>query len=212
MLQIKTMIHRLPQDLLLRKQWIFAMRRENFKPSKHARICSKHFTPDSFITCPWSSNKRLRSDAVPSIFNFPSHLIKKIVIRRPPVSRHRPEENIIKNEDTTIKTTNKKKSREASLEPSAKKRRVCYVGDFKEHNSLNLHQQYRLTVNNVLLKSRKRIKILQQRNRRLIKKVSDLKSLLAHLRHQRMIDEDSLLKLSVSKMEHKSCALLILIA
>lgn len=45
------------------------MRRRNFVPSMHSRICSKHFTEDDYL-----SQKRrrcLKPGAIPSVFDFP---------------------------------------------------------------------------------------------------------------------------------------------
>ncbi|KAG8191998.1 hypothetical protein JTE90_001734 [Oedothorax gibbosus] len=51
------------------KRWIIALRRDNFKPTGHHRICSDHFTPDRF----YKNRKRkkvLLPEAVPTKFNF----------------------------------------------------------------------------------------------------------------------------------------------
>ena len=50
------------------------MRRENWKPTKSSILCSDHFRAECLDrtgqTC------RVKEDAVPTIFNFPEHLIK----------------------------------------------------------------------------------------------------------------------------------------
>lgn len=69
------------------------MRRDGFKPSKQSKLYWKYFTSDCYDINPWSSKKKLKSDAVPSIFDFPTHLIKKTNCRKPPANR----ENIITN-------------------------------------------------------------------------------------------------------------------
>ena len=40
-----------------------------FNVNRHTKICSEHFTSDDF-TNPYSSKKRLKADAVPSIFSW----------------------------------------------------------------------------------------------------------------------------------------------
>ena len=40
-----------------------------FNVNRHTKICSEHFTSDDFIN-PYSSKKRLKADAVPSIFSW----------------------------------------------------------------------------------------------------------------------------------------------
>lgn len=46
------------------------MRRDGFTPSKQSKLCGKHFTSDCYDVNPWSSQKKLRDDAVPSMFDF----------------------------------------------------------------------------------------------------------------------------------------------
>ncbi|XP_069670516.1 zinc finger protein ZFP2-like isoform X1 [Periplaneta americana] len=55
-------------------KWLFAMKRENFVPSHYVKLCSAHFKHTDF----WENHcyKILKDDAVPSLFNFPSHLQK----------------------------------------------------------------------------------------------------------------------------------------
>ncbi|XP_050505220.1 THAP domain-containing protein 1-like [Diabrotica virgifera virgifera] len=157
------------------------MRRENFKPTNSSKICSKHFTADSYITSGWSSKKQLKKDAVLSIFDFPNHLVKQVTTRKLPVKREtvlnkptgskRENINITTSESTTIKSP-VEISDETTLEPPLKKRRH-YLGDF-EQGSSNRDQGYKVVVNKLIQKKNKQIKMLQQRNRRLIKKVNTL--------------------------------------
>uniref|UniRef100_A0A8C2WQY3 THAP domain-containing protein 1 n=1 Tax=Cyclopterus lumpus TaxID=8103 RepID=A0A8C2WQY3_CYCLU len=49
-------------------QWVAAMRRNNFKPTKYSNICSQHFSKDCFKReC---NNRVLKDNAVPSLFTF----------------------------------------------------------------------------------------------------------------------------------------------
>ena len=42
-------VHCFPlHDSVLLKKWIHALRRENWQPTKHSRLCSLHFGPDDF--------------------------------------------------------------------------------------------------------------------------------------------------------------------
>uniref|UniRef100_A0A6P7H1P5 THAP domain-containing protein 2-like n=1 Tax=Diabrotica virgifera virgifera TaxID=50390 RepID=A0A6P7H1P5_DIAVI len=171
------------------------MRRENFKPTNSSKICSKHFTADSYITSGWSSKKQLKKDAVPSIFDFPNHLVKQVTTRKLPVKRETVLDKPTGSKREIINiATPVEISDETTLEPPLKKRRH-YLGDF-EQGSPNRDQGYKVVVNKCIQKKNKQIKMLQQRNRRLIKKVNNLKSLLEHLEEKQMIDEDFSLKLS----------------
>ena len=40
--------HKFPKDKTVSKQWLAAIRRDNYTPSKHSRVCKKHFNPDDY--------------------------------------------------------------------------------------------------------------------------------------------------------------------
>nr|XP_015839706.1 PREDICTED: THAP domain-containing protein 1-like [Tribolium castaneum] len=66
--------HSFPNDESLRRKWVIAMKREHFEPSKYSKLCSDHFKKDFVFTF---GLKTLKLGTVPTIFNFPSHLLKK---------------------------------------------------------------------------------------------------------------------------------------
>ena len=75
----------------LPKKWVIATKRDNWTPSKSAVLCEKHFKPSDYfcndIELPSNlcvKRKRLKPDAVPSIFDFPEHLLPKCNARKPP--------------------------------------------------------------------------------------------------------------------------------
>lgn len=57
------------------------MKRNKWQPTASSYICSKHFAENCFRT--YSNQLRLKEDAVPSVFDFPSHLQKRRAERRP---------------------------------------------------------------------------------------------------------------------------------
>ncbi|XP_065642191.1 uncharacterized protein DDB_G0288805-like [Hydra vulgaris] len=75
------------QKRKLRRKWIQVMRRDGFTPSKQSKLCGKHFTIDCYEGSPWSSQKKLKSDAIPSILDFPTRLKKSTYSRKPPKNR-----------------------------------------------------------------------------------------------------------------------------
>ena len=82
------MFYRFPVNLELRQCWISALRRENFVPSKTAVVCSSHFLDQDFEQSSRSGCRRLRADAVPSVFPaFPSRLQRKPLVRKAPADR-----------------------------------------------------------------------------------------------------------------------------
>ncbi|CAH0723497.1 unnamed protein product, partial [Brenthis ino] len=64
--------HTFPKCPEIRDQWIKAVRRKNWEPTKYSRLCSKHFEESSFVT--GLSIKKLKTDAIPVIFEgYPSY-------------------------------------------------------------------------------------------------------------------------------------------
>lgn len=56
------------------KKWVEAIKRKNFIPSQHSRICSVHFTSNDYQIRPDASRPVLRLNAFPSVFpSFPSY-------------------------------------------------------------------------------------------------------------------------------------------
>lgn len=81
------------KNKLLLDKWVHNMRRSNWTPSGLSRICSAHFEPDCYEQKGWASKKTLKGDAVPTIFDFPEHLQKKIKTRPSPKKRKLPLEH-----------------------------------------------------------------------------------------------------------------------
>ena len=72
----------------LLKKWVHAIRRKQWKPTKHSFICSDHFHESCFVIRLGTEDRRLKDDAVPSIFQtFPSYYQKDIKLRRSPRKR-----------------------------------------------------------------------------------------------------------------------------
>ncbi|CAL1272052.1 unnamed protein product [Larinioides sclopetarius] len=70
--------HKFPKDIALRNEWLLALRRVNFRPTKYSRLCSEHFSENQIdrtsLAC-----VRLKANAVPNIFKgYPKHLQKKL--------------------------------------------------------------------------------------------------------------------------------------
>ena len=63
---LKELIYRFPKNLELKQQWVKAIKCDNFEPSSHSRVCSKHFTSDCFVGSPWSSKRILSVTAIPN--------------------------------------------------------------------------------------------------------------------------------------------------
>ena len=68
--QKKLSFHKFPQDDTLRKKWIGKIKRKDFVPTEHHRVCSLHF----------KNGKKMGSTDVPVIFP----LLPKPTFRQPP--------------------------------------------------------------------------------------------------------------------------------
>ncbi|XP_061569578.1 THAP domain-containing protein 6-like, partial [Cololabis saira] len=77
--------HKFPTNESLRRQWEVALRREGFTATKHTKLCSEHFKPYHFDRT--GQIVRLRDGAIPSLFNFPSHLQRPVATRTTKVAR-----------------------------------------------------------------------------------------------------------------------------
>ena len=70
--------HKIPTDQALQKAWIARIKRENLPPVKNCYVCSEHFEDSCFEVnlmeklSGMKRKRKLKSDAVPSIFNFSS--------------------------------------------------------------------------------------------------------------------------------------------
>ena len=54
---------------LICRKWEVATKLENFVARKDDVLCSAHFSPDSYL---YAGSKKLKDDAVPSLFSFPA--------------------------------------------------------------------------------------------------------------------------------------------
>ncbi|XP_071992319.1 THAP domain-containing protein 2-like isoform X1 [Engystomops pustulosus] len=77
--------HRFPSNPERRKQWLNLVNRDNFSPSLHTFLCSKHFEESCFDRT--GQTVRLRANAVPTIFIYPGHMVEKIALTRASIMR-----------------------------------------------------------------------------------------------------------------------------
>ena len=115
-------LHRFPSNPILRDKWTKQVNRTraHWKPTKHSVLCSEHFTADCFIEEPIiaakfgiSKGKRLKPDAVPSI--FPRHFKSSASSAGPSSS----------SSTMTLKRQTETDTKSADDIPSSKKRRTA---------------------------------------------------------------------------------------
>ncbi|XP_064462131.1 uncharacterized protein LOC135372454 [Ornithodoros turicata] len=78
----------IPSDPKKKKKWITAIRRDegkDFVIKKHTKVCSLHFVENDFFANYASGTRRLKEDAVPSVFSFLQKPAKSK--RKPPKER-----------------------------------------------------------------------------------------------------------------------------
>ena len=150
-----------------RAKWIHAIRRNNWKPTSNSYLCSDHFEENCFVVRPNKIGRRLNDSAVPSIFNFPSHLQPKPhTPRKPP--RKRPAEASEGSSPVTPVV-------EVQDAPTPEKiaRRVN-----AEHSYISRDQPLSPEMVQKTEQLRKKIKILTQRVRRKQQKINKMTELL----------------------------------
>lgn len=81
--------HRFPSNIEIKSEWLTAMKRLDFVPSPNSRICSEHFKMTDFTVS--KTRRRLKENAIPSIFKFPVHLQPKTITQRRKLSRLSPK-------------------------------------------------------------------------------------------------------------------------
>ncbi|XP_047118592.1 THAP domain-containing protein 2-like [Schistocerca piceifrons] len=95
-----TLLSRFPlKDKEITKRWVINMKRENWFPTTASYLCSAHFEEKYMYHT--NVQRRLLSKAVPTIFNFPSHLQKQDKVLRPQ-SRKRSFDNL---QDSAVTVT-----------------------------------------------------------------------------------------------------------
>jgi hypothetical protein len=67
-------------------KWVLATKRDKWVPKATDYLCSKHFDDSCFYH--YSTQLRLREDAIPTIFDFPEHLQKAVKPQRRTVMKH----------------------------------------------------------------------------------------------------------------------------
>ncbi|KAM7307465.1 THAP domain-containing protein 1-like [Ixodes scapularis] len=160
------------------QQWVVNLKRDKWKPSPGSRLCSDHFDDSCFDRT--GARTRLRSGAVPTLFNFPEHLQKKTATRKPPKLR-------TPNLDATLLDG------EASGSPSTPQKAS---NDVAEHNYAVKDTPKTLkrkldACATAATNAKKKLKLSQQRERRLKRRVETFSEIIEDLRKKQLISEDA---------------------
>ncbi|KFM65822.1 THAP domain-containing protein 1, partial [Stegodyphus mimosarum] len=189
--------HKFPDNPQLRSLWIKAVRRKNFTPTKYSKICSKHFSEDAFEKG-GRKYRILKKNAVPSIFDFPSHVGSTTKESRKEPANKEILTNTLTSSFSPVSTidlisqqgTSECKSPDASKTPLNRK---TYIGDFSsdDMNSPTKMKKFFALATAKIEEKQKKIKCLQKRNKRLIKKVDNLRSLVELLTKKNFLSDDA---------------------
>ncbi|XP_059827814.1 THAP domain-containing protein 2-like isoform X1 [Hypanus sabinus] len=199
-----TSFHRFPSNPRRRMEWIQLVRRENFKPSKHTFLCSKHFEQTCFDRT--GQTRRLREDAVPTIFDFPPHIQKKLAGRKSPLTS-----GGISNEQTPPKSftssgSNTNISTNTCSSTSTQTSSIKEV--FQEHSYCLANpvvaKRKIIQLQDEVDYLRQQIKISKQRERRVVKKWRGVSNLLVELREKNLLPSDKEPELIQTVLSDKS--------
>ncbi|XP_049769900.1 THAP domain-containing protein 2-like isoform X3 [Schistocerca cancellata] len=162
--------HSFPADEVRRNVWTLALKRKNFKATKYTKICSKHFSSDCFETVAFGSGRKLKRDAVPSIFYCPLHLASKGRNKLPQFEIN--TENVSSATDNEMCSTNNQ-----PLKQRRRSRKACMCDYDKEVAKDGLES----TIKQKL--------VHRQKSRREVKKGCTAQALLSDLKQKQIITE-----------------------
>ncbi|KAM8961269.1 THAP domain-containing protein 1-like [Pelodytes ibericus] len=156
--------HRFPHgrpDVL--KKWVFNMKRDKFKPSSKAVLCSDHF--EEFCFDRTGQTIRLRVDAVPTLFLFPERPKRERKSHSPPPAFEEPDEEVL---FLSVPSPEEKPTQEPP------EKRVTTEHDYCITDSPKVLKKRLDEALSSLHSVKRRLKITQQKFRRLKFKVQSL--------------------------------------
>ena len=169
--------HRFPhQNPNLLKKWVHAICRKQWKPTKHSFICSDHFHESCFVIRPGAEGRRLKDDAVPSIFQtFPSYYQKDIKLQRSPRKRQYVAHEVVAPSEVEPSASG----------PSPSELQVEHSYFAVPESPTKKLKKLESTVE----KYGKKLHVLQQTVRRQKKKIHNLKDLVDSLKQQKLVSD-----------------------
>ena len=113
--------YRFPENEERRQKWMRNVRRKDWTATKNSVLCSKHFQSSDFETkTEFGQRRKLKTTAVPTIFNHPPSLQPKIEKQRPS-----PRQRV--TSDLKMKSKKKKKVRSQKPQEILKEHNYAWV-------------------------------------------------------------------------------------
>ena len=147
-----------------------ALRRDKWNPSKWSFVCSKHFKETGYVTPPGLPNPRFKRNAVPSIFDFPIHMLAPQKIPRRELKRISNSTDQNNPFDESMLTQNFSHVTQTNYKHKQANRKNSELTPTK-------------------LKLKRKIKVLQQKIRRQTKMISSLKDIIDNLKRNQLLKE-----------------------
>jgi len=180
--------HKFPVNVELKVQWIKAIHRSNYEPSPRAVVCSKHFHEEDFDRYSHSC-VRLRSGVVPTVFPaFPTYLQTLQKDREPPSIHRLPVKPLSEESVSSVTFCNLKtviREHNDCLQANTNTHSVSSDPDLSPRNEALKRKLDK--ANRRLSASRKKIKLLLQTQRRLLKKNASLTNIISDLKKRALV-------------------------
>ncbi|XP_043546681.1 THAP domain-containing protein 2-like isoform X2 [Chiloscyllium plagiosum] len=198
--RLRSAAYEFPSNPWRRTEWIRLVRRENFKPSKHTFLCSKHFEQTCFDRT--GQTRRLREDAVPTIFDFPPHMQNKLVSRKTPLTSAgiSNQQDPSKSSSSTGTSTRTTGTNTRTISTSTRTTGTSTSTSPCTTSSTEVFQEHSYCLANPVVAKRKvfqlqdevdylrqQIRISRQRERRVVKKWRGISNLLEDLKERNLL-------------------------
>lgn len=203
--------HVFPKSTERKTNWVNALRRDNFTPRNNSILCSEHFATTDYIppseSFGSSLKRRLKEEAVPSIFKFKSPPKKRKTINSLnaglisvnaddalPGEEDCPSyPQSMEFMDKTTQTRNLRRYNDKTLKNLRKK----YSRLLKKYNNVKHLDMVHIKLIQTIKRKNNAIKILRSRNRRLLLKVNKLNRIIAQLKKKELIDDENIVDLKI---------------
>ena len=201
-----------PRDKERKIQWIKAVRRDGWEPTKHSELCSEHFKDSDFIE--GGRKRSLKNTAVPSVFKgFPAHLQKDLEDknkpkRKPPTERGPIPEKAPKTEDFELSEIPGPSiaPEPLSAEEQIEKAKETQININTKNNLINMHnyshsssmdelkdelEMFKELYATNMEKNLQELKSLRKENRILKGKVESMSELIEDMKLKNILDADA---------------------